>query len=44
MKRVHLELNLPDDLAKNAESAGLLAPEAIEERMRIVRRLSVSPP
>lgn len=31
MKRVQLELNLSDDLAKNAESAGLLTPEAIEE-------------
>ena len=31
MKRVQLELNLPDDLAKYAESAGLLTPEALEE-------------
>ena len=31
MKRVTLELDLPDELAQKAESAGLLTPEAIEE-------------
>lgn len=31
MKRVQLELNLPDDVAIRAEAAGLLTPEAVEE-------------
>ena len=34
MKRVQLELNLPDDLAQKAEAAGLLTPEAYEELLR----------
>jgi uncharacterized protein YnzC (UPF0291/DUF896 family) len=29
-----LEINLPDNLAKEAKAAGLLAPEAIEQMVR----------
>ena len=34
MTRLELTLNLPDDLAQRAQSAGLLAPEAIEAMLR----------
>ena len=42
MKRVMLELNLPDDLAQRAEAAGLLTPETIEEFLQEeIRRRAV---
>ena len=34
MTTLELKLNLPDDLAKRAQSAGLLTPEAIESMLR----------
>ena len=34
MTTLELKLNLPDDLAKRAQSAGLLTPEAIEAMLR----------
>jgi hypothetical protein len=42
MTSVELKLALPDDLAREAEAAGLLTPEAIEALLRAeVRRLRV---
>ena len=34
MTTLELKLNLPDELAQRAQSAGLLAPEAIESMLR----------
>ena len=34
MTTFELKLNLPDDLAKRAQTAGLLTPEAIESMLR----------
>ena len=34
MTRLELTLNLPDELAQRAQSAGLLTPEAIESMLR----------
>ena len=34
MKRVNIELELPDELAERAEAAGLLTPKAIEEYLQ----------
>lgn len=34
MTTLELKLNLPDELAQRAQSAGLLAPEAIEAMLR----------
>lgn len=34
MTTLELKLNLPDDLAQNALSAGLLTPQAIESMLR----------
>lgn len=34
MTRLQLTLNLPDELAQRAQSAGLLTPEAIEALLR----------
>lgn len=34
MTTLKLKLNLPDELAQRAQSAGLLAPEAIEAMLR----------
>ncbi len=34
MTTVELKVSLPDDLAKEAQAAGLLAPEAVESMLR----------